>query len=817
MQKPSLVESPLDACVSLPAVAHVAEPAPLAQSPDTLARSARWRKALLDGGLIAFIVLAGTVGTSVTYHAIETNEAHQLQDRLNAMGQSVLEAFDLETIRTVEAVRSAALMVGSQQTLTRREFTTYGESVLAHSRKLSTLQWQPLLTSAQLAEFEAAAQREGLAGYRVFEPDGDRSVPARNRAVHLPILFSVPEKSTAFGFDIASDPARMVSRNRARDTGQPIASETFKTAGQGDGGDRALAFSISSPVFEYDRPPSILAERRERIKGYVSGEVKVSALLEEAASRAAAANLDLVVQDLGSEPHHIIYASQPQDGKRWATGDVNFQTNERDLVLTVTIATRPWEIVLRPQPAFYARETRNTAFPVLLGGITTTLLLAFAVYLTQLRQWLIEAAQTAQKVSEQALQAERQRLSNIVEGTAAGTMELNLQTGEIHANERIFTMLGYTRDELSPFNLQSWRSLNHPDEVIPLGDYLKRLMKGESEVIDMESRRRHKDGHWVWVLTRGRVFSHTADGKPEWIAGTVLDISARKQAEEQIIELNSTLERRVQDRSAELEATLATLHQSQEELARSEAKATLSTLAASVSHELSTPMGNSLMTASTLVEQSRAFQKSVDENHLRRSELTTFISNVHEGTDLMLRNLQRAIELLKNFRQVANDQASEKRRSFDLATAVQEVIATLAPSLKSSPHHVIVDIPAGIAMDSFPGPLGQIAINLINNAYLHAFEGRTDGVLTISAALADGHVLMSFSDNGVGMSQETQSHLFQPFFSTKTGRGGTGLGMTIVANLVGKTLGGSLKVQSTPGVGTTVSIDLPLVAPHEPA
>lgn len=780
---------------------------------DSLAGPGRWRKALRDGSLIVFIVLIGLSGTWLTYRAIEANNTLQRQERLNAVSQSVFQAFDLETTRAVEAVRSAALMVASQQTLIRREFESYGAGVLAHSPKLNSLQWQPLITAAELTRFEATAQADGLAGYRVFEIVGGKLVPASARAQHVPILFSAPEKSSALGFDLASEPDRMTSRLRARDTGQPIASETYKWTGRGDEGGRALAFSVSAPVFDADRPPSNLAERRERLKGYVSGEINVTVLLEEAAFRAAATKLDVMVFDLGAEPRKIIYAWREEDGMRPANGRVSFEPNERDTSLTVSIATRPWQIVLRPQAAFHDGDARKTSMAVLAGGTAATLLLAFAVYMTQRRQWIIEDAQASLKLSEQALQAERLRLSNILEGTGAGTLELNLQTGEIHANDRMFSMLGYTREEVYPFTLKSWRDLNHPDEVLPLTDYLTRLRHGETEVIDMESRRRHKDGHWVWVLTRGRVFSHTTDGKPQWIAGTVQDISARKQAEEQIIEFNNTLERRVQERSEELETTLATLHQSQEELARSEANATLSTLAASVSHELSTPMGNSLMTASTLVEQSRSFQRLVDANQLKRSELTAFLNTVHEGNDLMLRNLQRAVELLKNFRQVANDQASERRRSFDLATAVQEVLGTLAPSLKDSPHHVVVDIEPGIVMDSYPGPLGQIVINLINNAYMHAFEGQADGVFTISASLARDRVHMSFSDNGAGMSEETQLHLFQPFFSTKADRGGTGLGLTIVANLVGKTLGGTLQVQSAVGVGTTISINLPLAAP----
>lgn len=299
-------------------------------------------------------------------------------------------------------------------------------------------------------------------------------------------------------------------------------------------------------------------------------------------------------------------------------------------------------------------------------------------------------------------------------------------------------------------------------------------------------------------------------------AATALFIRQRRQEQERLERERVTQDLR--DANLLAQAAMDKLRQSQEELARSETKAALNTVIAGVSHELSTPLGNSLMTASTLVDQGRDFQRTLDRQQaLKRSELSAFVNSVCEGNDLLLRNLQRATELLKNFRQVANDQASGQRRVFALGKAVQEIVDTLAPSLKRHPHKIVVDIPDGIVMDSLPGPLGQIVINLVNNAYLHAFEGRSNGVLTIRASQAGDRVSLVFSDNGVGMSATTLSRLFHPFYSTKVGEGGTGLGMTIVADLVRKTLGGAIQVQSTPDVGTSIQLDLPQVAPKSEA
>lgn len=319
----------------------------------------------------------------------------------------------------------------------------------------------------------------------------------------------------------------------------------------------------------------------------------------------------------------------------------------------------------------------------------------------------------------------------------------------------------------------------------------------QSEYFDDETE------NWFQVLQR----------EITWIDGTrkfvfvLNEINALKRLQKNLSEAHATLA--FKNRELELEKNQA--------LANSEANATLSTLIASVSHELRTPIGNGVMTASALADQAKKLSTAVQVGSLKRSELGVFLGFLTEGSELLLRNLNRAEELLTNFRQVAADQASEQRREFDLAEVVRETVSTLAPSLRHQPHQLVMEIPAGIRMDSQPGPIGQVVINLINNAWLHAFENRSDGVLTIRASSVSDQVHLSFIDNGVGISEENLTKLFKPFFSTKIGKGGTGLGMAIVENLVKKTLGGDMQVHSTVGQGTRFDIQLPLVLPTEKA
>lgn len=419
---------------------------------------------------------------------------------------------------------------------------------------------------------------------------------------------------------------------------------------------------------------------------------------------------------------------------------------------------------------------------------------------------------TERKRTEEALEQSESRWRFALEGAGDGVWDWNLQNGEAFFSKRYKAMLGYAEDEIGT-SADEWSSRVHPEDMPNTMKILQDYLDGLTPAIEIEFRMRCKDGSWKWVHGRGMLVSRDAAGKPVRVIGTNTDITARKNAEQELRQYRDHLETLVAERTRQLESTMDSLLDARDALLQSEAKATLSTLIASVTHELSTPIGNSVLTAGTLKDRSKDFQQIVAAGKTKRSDLAAFIAAMDDGAALLHRNLWRAQELLGHFKQVAADQASERRREFDLAVELKEVVATLTPSLKHQPHRIVVDVPDGIAMDSLPGPLGQVVINLINNAYLHAFDGRNDGVVTIGAAEQGDHVRLCCTDNGVGIAEEDLANIFKPFFSTKIGRGGTGLGMSIIENLVVKTLCGTLQVRSTPNVGTTVELILPRALP----
>ncbi len=281
----------------------------------------------------------------------------------------------------------------------------------------------------------------------------------------------------------------------------------------------------------------------------------------------------------------------------------------------------------------------------------------------------------------------------------------------------------------------------------------------------------------------------------------------------QLHQSNAELERRVAERTEDLSASLEKLKRTQDDLIQSEKLASLGGMVAGIAHELNTPIGNALITASTLQARARALDGSIQGGAIKKSELASGLGALAEMSDLIERSVQRASTLVASFKQVAIDQVSERRRDFDLRAVVEENLTALRPSLRNTPWQIENRVPEGIACDSFPGPLGQVLTNLIQNAIVHGFDDREHGTVTVEASSGGANINLTVSDDGIGMDTATSLHAFEPFFTTKLGRGGSGLGLAVCFRIVTTILGGEIRVLSTLGVGTRFTITLPRRTP----
>jgi PAS domain S-box-containing protein len=378
----------------------------------------------------------------------------------------------------------------------------------------------------------------------------------------------------------------------------------------------------------------------------------------------------------------------------------------------------------------------------------------------------------------------------------------------IEFNEAFRKICGYSAEELRALDYWALTPRQYEAEEARQLDSLK----STGRYGPYEKAYLRKGGDLVPLQLSGVLI--TGQNGQSFIWSIVEDITERQLAKQALLELNVSLESRVTERTRELQATLESLRQAQDELVRSEKMASLGALVAGVAHELNTPIGNAMLVASTLEGRQREFEAAISGG-LRRSSLDAFLSGLREASAVVERNLQRAADLIGSFKQVAVDQSSYQRREFDLAEVVQEISLALSPTLKRSGVKVLEHVPAGMRMDSHPGPLGQVLINLISNAATHAFEEGQMGSVRIAAeATGEGRVSLVVSDDGRGIPQHNLKRIFDPFFTTRLGQGGSGLGLHITYTLVTGLLGGRIEVRSEPGHGTAFTIQLPLVAPH---
>jgi signal transduction histidine kinase len=272
--------------------------------------------------------------------------------------------------------------------------------------------------------------------------------------------------------------------------------------------------------------------------------------------------------------------------------------------------------------------------------------------------------------------------------------------------------------------------------------------------------------------------------------------------------LNEQLESKVRERSAELE-------QAHEQLVRSKKLASLGSLMAGFAHELNTPLGNALLSSTTLSDEAQRMERAIGEARLRRADLDGFLEMCRESTDMMQRNLRRAAELIQHFRQVEGEPGEEPLQRVDLHEAVQDTVRSFGPALRGTGFEVQVEVPAGLTLQSYPGALGQVLTNLMTNALKHAFEGRERGIVRIAAHPGpQGSTQLVFEDDGVGIPPGGLDRIFDPFYTTKLGQGGSGIGLYLVYKLVYRVLGGSIDVTSEPGRGTRFVIRLPAQSAH---
>lgn len=427
---------------------------------------------------------------------------------------------------------------------------------------------------------------------------------------------------------------------------------------------------------------------------------------------------------------------------------------------------------------------------LVLGGSAGLLLLALMLVFIHRLLASADRRITAQQAS---LRNERWRLGSIIEATRAGTWEWDVSTGAVVVSERWAQILGYTSPELDRMDRLKWEALLHPDDLKIANGLVKRHCAGEQPSIDHECRLRHKDGHWVWIHCRGRVFTRTDAGEPRLMFGTHSDITARRLAEEEHLKL--------------LQLKMA---RELGEMLHANRLVALGTLMAGLAHEFNHPAQVVLLNQKSLrsmVEACADTARGLEGpavGLLTWSEVATIAPQLLDDMELATTQLSELIENVQNYARPSEGlcHVIDYGKLTSVARSSQRLVASYARRCQVA---LIDGVDPACEVQSGCSCLQQIVVNLLINALQASRPGDR---VTIACERHDGQICLSVSDTGPGIDPAVLAKLGQPFVTTKKEQGGNGLGLFICMQIVAEQ-GGRLELTPRQPHGTMARVVYP--------
>lgn len=294
--------------------------------------------------------------------------------------------------------------------------------------------------------------------------------------------------------------------------------------------------------------------------------------------------------------------------------------------------------------------------------------------------------------------------------------------------------------------------------------------------------------------------------------GDIIEASSQK-----LHEINDSLEEKVflrteelMQKNSELNNALHSLKETQNELIQSSKLKLTTRLVSGVAHEINTPHGLTITIVTFLQEKLRLIQKSIEEGTYSEEDLYGAIVELEEASKSLEMNLRRVSQLMEHFRQLMLENQNQSATWFNVKDQLIKIQKTLMIELMTSNTIFEIVSPEDLIIKSFPSAFLQIITQLTRNAIHHGFDETDQGIIRLTCDVKDKQLLITFSDNGRGLSEEVKEHVFTPFYKGNVRGGGSGLGLAIVENIVNVHLGGHIRCISKIDIGTQFEIQIPV-------
>lgn len=372
---------------------------------------------------------------------------------------------------------------------------------------------------------------------------------------------------------------------------------------------------------------------------------------------------------------------------------------------------------------------------------------------------------------------------------------------------RIFKLSGYDSSAFINNSKRTYTSIIHPEDR----DYVYRTITNcieASEPYELEYRIVKKDNTIIWLYDSGRVLNKSEELE-NLLDGLLIDISKRKLAENELLKYRNNLEQIVKERTEQLNISLENLKKTQAQLIETEKMASIGSLVTGVAHEINTPIGIGVTSASHLYLKTIELKNAMETEKLSRNILSDYIEIAYESSNLLQSNLKRVANLINTFKQISIDQFDEEVRSFKVNKYLSKILNGLFPQKTLGSATINFKCDDSLIISSLPGVLSRVIASIVSNSISHGFKKITDGIIDITIYEEKNDIKIIISDNGCGMNKEDQAKIFDPFYTTDRGRGHIGLGMNIAYNLVHNFLNGTITCNSNLNSGTEFIILFP--------
>lgn len=718
---------------------------------------------ILVVGLI--ISLAAGYATHLLLSTIHQKEfENDALERFEAIQNGVQQYLNV-----VEDLRG---LFAASHNVDRDEFAIYVRPILARQKGFQAITFNIRVSGERRRNFEGEVARE-FPGFQILEHSSEgRMVAAGVRDFYIVVHYLEPlvGNERAFGFDVASDPKRLTAFTLAQDSG--LVAMTSRVVLVQEPGNQFGAL-IAHAIYENGKDPQSMEERRETLLGFAVGVIRFGELIESAIAGLSPRGITFWLHDLSSPAnesllhHHVTRMDTASHGPGIFSWSIDHSKN---WVRSFKIANRKWRFT-----AVHQHSAMLGVYHFVWGvvGVPLSGFILTGLSLLLLRRMLRD--EKDRLTWEATLRASEEQKRIIIENAPFGIVVANEEEKILEFNVASERLFGYDRTEI--------------------------IGRSVAELVPPAMREAHATGfHRYLESGEQRIL-----GKPPFETTAM-----RKNGE--VVPVRLAVDRVVMDDIPSFLAVIIDMTEEKRllaELIQSEKMAGLGNMVAGMAHEINTPVGIGVTASSELEDRIQAFATLMQQEGISEEELATHIAFTGRMATLIRDNLERAANLVRSFKAVAVDQSDDMARTFKVKHCMESAVMALHHELHHTRLIVRIDCPEDLKICSYPRALSQIVINLINNSRIHGYAPNVEGRIIMKCTMVGDLLYFTYSDDGIGMSEEVAKRIFEPFVTTRRNQGGTGLGMHIVYNLVTQTLGGSITCCNSVGQGVHFLMQIP--------